>query len=747
MKKRLSFSKDTFILVCSLLLITVTAISLCLFLAHRSRTMVVDEAETSSRELARQVSYKVNECLESNLDSLNILAQSLSSVIHTPEKEVEHVSVTTTYTPFAWIGITTADGYTDVPGLGSVNLSDNLAVQTALSGQMSIDTSVTSAFGDKNGIIFTAPIEENNKDIRCVTGFMTTSTLSLLLNTELSGSAGLSHIINSDGDFILQPNSSDTLLNGSNFYDILKENNVFPEETSLDTLRSDISNQKSGTPGTVIEHNHNHAIYYTPLQYGGWCLISEVLPGAYQDKIASYSYWVTSITIIISGLFLAIMLLLIFFNNKKNREIGKIAYVDPVTGGFTSARFNLELEAKLHDFAPFSFISMDIRKFKLINDAFGSIAGNKVLKHVHDSTLEVLGDGEFIARSSSDRFNIALNNTDPEEITAFLIELTNRINSFNTSTKTTYLLQLDIGVYTVMDPDSDIITIRDRSNSARKSNKSGNDRDLCSLTFYNDMEWDTMRREKEMENQMAVSLAEHEFVVYLQPQFSLASDSVVGAEALVRWNHPTRGLIPPGEFIPLFERDGFITRLDLYVFETVCKLLRKWIDAGIKPIPISVNLSRNHLRIPNFLEPFREAYRKYNIDPGLLEIELTETMVFENLTLLRDVIKEIHSSGLRCSMDDFGSGYSSLAVLKEVPVDILKLDRAFFSDEDDTRGNDIVSSVINLAKKLGMTTIAEGVETSPQIDFLKSAKCDVAQGFFFSRPIPVEDFEKRHLSM
>ena len=217
---------------------------------------------------------------------------------------------------------------------------------------------------------------------------------------------------------------------------------------------------------------------------------------------------------------------------------------------------------------------------------------------------------------------------------------------------------------------------------------------------------------------------------------------MIGSEALVRWDSPTDGMILPNDFIPLFEKNDFIIKLDLYVFEKVCQTLKEWIDSGKEALPISVNLSRNHLRYNNFLKEYKYIQERYDIPSHLIEIELTETVVFENLELLKNVIDEIHEFGYLCSMDDFGSGYSSLNVLKEIPVDILKLDKVFFEYEDDKKAEYIIESVIDLANHLGMETIAEGVETIPQVELLKALKCDIVQGYVFSKPLPISSFEE-----
>jgi EAL domain-containing protein (putative c-di-GMP-specific phosphodiesterase class I) len=253
-----------------------------------------------------------------------------------------------------------------------------------------------------------------------------------------------------------------------------------------------------------------------------------------------------------------------------------------------------------------------------------------------------------------------------------------------------------------------------------------------------------MIQHKIIENRMKSALKNEEFQIYLQPKYDISQNKIAGAEALVRWADPNRGLIPPNDFIPLFENNGFILDLDLYVFDRTCHLLRQWIDRGVNPVVISVNLSRAYLHDFTFLGKFEEIRRKYEVPSNLIELELTETVVFENMEILTDIINLIHDLGYSCSIDDFGSGYSSLNILKNIPVDTIKIDRGFFIGEnsDTVKSDTIVRSVIDLARKLKMKTVSEGVEYKDQVDFLKEAKCDMIQGYYFSKPIPITEFEK-----
>lgn len=297
-------------------------------------------------------------------------------------------------------------------------------------------------------------------------------------------------------------------------------------------------------------------------------------------------------------------------------------------------------------------------------------------------------------------------------------------------------------MYLVNDPALDFITIQDRANVARKKNRRLGSARLSACAFYSDVERRRLLREKEIDNRMAAALAGGEFIVYLQPKVSLESGRVTGAEALARWQDPEKGLVPPDEFIPVLEQNGFITRLDLYVFEQVCALLHRWIGEGREPVAISVNLSRVHLDSPGFLADYQAVLERYAVPPALIEMELTETLVLEDVERVVQVIGQIHALGCRCALDDFGSGYSSLNALREIPADVLKLDKAFFDERGaGRRGERVVESVIELARKLDMQTVSEGVEKPEQVEFLRRARCDMVQGYVFSRPVPVEQFE------
>lgn len=236
-----------------------------------------------------------------------------------------------------------------------------------------------------------------------------------------------------------------------------------------------------------------------------------------------------------------------------------------------------------------------------------------------------------------------------------------------------------------------------------------------------------------------------EFLIYLQPKFYTKNQELAGAEALIRWKQNDR-IVMPNVFIPLLEKYELITTLDTYVFEETCKFLNKWETNHYKIVPISINESRQHLYNENHVQELIQGINKYNVSPNWIELEMTETTVVHNIALAKQAEQNVHKVGFIVSMDDFGTGYSSFSMLKNINIDILKIDKSFFDDIlESKRGKIIVESIINMAHRLNTKVVAEGIETNEQVQYLKSIECDMIQGYIYEKPIPVSEFEKKYL--
>ena len=301
-----------------------------------------------------------------------------------------------------------------------------------------------------------------------------------------------------------------------------------------------------------------------------------------------------------------------------------------------------------------------------------------------------------------------------------------------------YSIQITFGIFFPKFRNSDIVSMLDKAHLALKM---GDEKAVCNV--FNTAINQKMLRDKILEDKMRDALTKSNFEVYYQPKISLKTGKATGAEALIRWRDPEDGLIMPGEFIPLFERNGFIIATDLFVFETICADIQRWLREGKTPPVVSFNLSKANIENPQFLNTYKNIIHHYGIPTKYIEFEFTETLMYDNLAILSKIIDEIHDIGATCSMDDFGSGYSSLNMLKNINVDVLKLDKEFFNEEEtlSQKSKTVIKSVIELAQELNLHTISEGIEKQEDVLFLKDIGCDFIQVYYFAKPMPVKEFE------
>ena len=385
----------------------------------------------------------------------------------------------------------------------------------------------------------------------------------------------------------------------------------------------------------------------------------------------------------------------------------------------------------------YAFIRIDIDRFKVINSFYGSKEGDQLIAFLGKVIRELLLEKEncYYGRINADVFAVCME-YNKEDIGKILKEIRASIENYNER----YYLQTAAGIYIISDNKMDVSTIYDKATIA--ANQCKNNYMIHEMIYTKEMD-DKVMREQRVINEMELALDNEEFTVYFQPKYDLSKMQPSGAEALVRWKKPDGSMISPADFIPIFESNGFIIKLDYYVWERVCQFIKKSMDAGKDIKPISVNVSRVNLYNPKFLGSIIELVKKYDIPPKYLNLELTESVFSDNAEMMLEAVDFLHDAGFTIFMDDFGSGYSSLNILKDINLDVLKIDMKFLAKgPSNDKCEKIIAAVIKMAESLNLPVIAEGVEEQQEVEMLKRLGCDYIQGYYFAKPMPLEEYEK-----
>lgn len=376
------------------------------------------------------------------------------------------------------------------------------------------------------------------------------------------------------------------------------------------------------------------------------------------------------------------------------------------------------------------FIQFDIRKFKIINDLYGERFGDEILDFIIKNLNEVCHSEQFFINLHSDVFMVVTEYEKEDELIEFIHQLDARIGSFKN-----VRLQMSYGVYTLEDKQMELRQMSDRAAMTRKAAKNNV---LTNILFYKEQFKEVLYNRKFIEENMQAAIMEKQFMMYLQPKYSIEKNKIIGAEALVRWRHPERGMIYPNQFIPIIEENGFIKKVDYYIWREACQFIKKCEKTGFTSCPISVNVSRIHLQDNECIQVLSDLIKEFDIPKSLLELEITETVSNQQVSQKAFELKE---EGYTLLMDDFGSGYSSLNVLLETPFDVIKLDKKFMDNMIvSEKGKLLLEQVVTMANKLDLGLLAEGVETKEQVDLLQHIGCDQVQGYYYAKPMPENEF-------
>ena len=414
-----------------------------------------------------------------------------------------------------------------------------------------------------------------------------------------------------------------------------------------------------------------------------------------------------------------------------------LATYDELTGIYNKQAFYAKTKEMLLDNPDknFDLLRINIERFKVLNDLFGESTGDKLLRYIGKFLKEINLPLCVSGRLYADNFVVCYEAGKGDSL-RMINTLQMVADSFAINNRTI----LSFGLYRIDDKTLPVSVMCDRANMALWKAKGNFKNPYCE---YDEKMRQQVLKEQKIINAMEMAIQNKEFTLYLQPKYDIEKGTIIGAEALVRWISLENGFISPGDFIPVFENNGFVYEVDKFIWEESCRYLRKWLDEGREVHPISVNLSRIDLYVPKLVQHLVDLREKYQLPSQYLELEITESAYTEDPEQIITITRQLREAGFVILMDDFGTGYSSLNMLKDIQIDVLKLDMGFLKSSDySAKGGNILTAILKMAESLKMQTIAEGVETKEQVEFLKSIGCRYVQGFYYSKPLPVGEFEK-----
>lgn len=601
-----------------------------------------------------------------------------------------------------------------------VYLSENRP-STVSNNQVNIYSKVFDFKGEKK-VLFATVNTENYKEI--------------LLRRLFNGQGG-TYLINNNGLVLID--SFDIIKeNKVNLYEFIKtryglQNNE--DIAKIDKMEENIKRKEVGTFDIKLPED-TYFIHYEKVNINDWYVVTVAPADTIAKQLTLFITISLTICLLINFIIIAIAIYIDLSNQDKNQKLYQIAYIDPITLLGNEAYFKEEGAKVLQKTNQRKYIIvLDINKFKALNNIYGYEFCNHLLKELGEKLENIIPSNHIIGRISNDIFATIFSYD--KDIKKLLNKIFNQASKLKVD-KTNVHVNLSIGVYLIEEEDNDINKVLDKAYMARAKIKG-----LYNDNYYifDEILENKLIEEQQIESSMEQALKNNEFKIVYQPKTLAQNEKMIGAEALVRWYKQGK-MIPPSSFIPLFEKNKFIVKLDLYIFEQVCKDIANWKEKyDFVPI-VSINVSQEHFVYENFIDEYAKISDKYGMDRSKIDLEITESAMSDTSVDIKQVLNSIKEKGFVVSIDDFGTGYSSLSMLQDMPIDIIKIDKAFVDKADLKSDKNIINYIMLIAKRLGIKTIVEGVETKEQVQFVRNIGCEVIQGYYYSKPISKPEFEE-----
>jgi len=646
---------------------------------------------------------------------------------------------------FKRMGYIAADGTAKTTDGYRLNMSDRDFFQQSMQGK----NFLTDAFEDRIDTsyetinVFSVPVyEKNQKTIKGVLfGTCGYEMFEECLKNEIFEGQAFNYIIKIDGTIVAGSGNSKKWGIGKNIFVTDASEDERDDDARDDDARDKmISDMKEGKSGYGMDPKRKEAslYYYMPLKIEEsgetWYVVTAVSESVLTSRMQVVMDAINSLMVIILAVISVSVGVYIYSWRKSKKELMTLAYQDPVTLGDNFVAFKERAKSKKDGVG--WLIAMDVTDFKLINSTCGVPKGDEVLRAIWEIFENETGENELAAHVNADRFILFWMDENQENIKQRLEHVIKKIEEIPERLEIPNLFPV-FGIFHTIVLD-EIDPLYGNAVQAKHQIKGRRDRHYI---FYDELNHESIQENRELEEHFETALENEEFEIWYQPKYSAHSRKLVGAEALVRWRRADGALIPPLKFIPLFERNGNIIRLDEYVFRAVCRQQKEWQKQGQKMLPVSVNISRVSLYYSSVVGKYESIIRSFDLDSKYIQLEITESATIDNNEIF-NLLEQFHTAGFKILLDDFGSGYSSLAALNRMHFDTIKLDKSLVDYIGDDNGEKLLNSITKLAQSFGMEITAEGVETVEQLMFLCNLDCDDIQGYYFSRPLPVKEYEE-----
>lgn len=732
--------KNGFFITIMLLLISLAFIVTVSVVFNNIKTNLELEIISSLSEEAEENAALIKKEIDAKFGVLQSFANELSSTGDEIAEIRDMQSFVEVYN-FRRMGFVDLNGIAKTTDGFEKDLSFREFYQVGLKGESFITESLQDTVGDYTEDminILSVPVYDNKGEIKGVlfATYLTEKFHEVIFSDSFQGE-GYTYIVAGDGDVI------------SSYGDGMQKeyDNIFIytgdaaqyDDAIQEKVENDMREKLSRVGIGVNEDNDKYFYCYKPLEIESadmnWYIFSIEPKSVLDERMHPIMRDIQFLTVILICILVMANIIFLYYNVRRRQELFRLAYKDSITGGDNFSNF--KEKAKKYENTEGYVIALDISEFKLVNNVCGNARGDEVLKAIWDVILANCNDNEQAARVNADRFVIFWIERSKKTVTYCIEKLINEIEGISEQLSVPRLYPV-IGIRAVEKLD-DADKRYGEALRAKALVKNRRDRHYA---FYDEIDYDTIVENKKLENGFEKALADKKFEVWYQPKFNSHTGKIVGSEALIRWRADDGSLISPGRFIPLFEKNGNIIRLDEYVFREVCRQQKEWQKEGIQILPVSVNISRFSLYYSNVVEKYERIINYYDVDHKYVQIEITESAIIEN-TVIVELIQKFHDAGFDILLDDFGSGYSSLASLNQMPFDTIKLDKSLVDYVGNENGEKLLKFIVQLVQSLGMKITAEGVEYKEQLDFLENLNCDDIQGFYFSKPLMLADFSAK----